>query len=200
MKTHEVMIDIETLDNLPTSTILSIGAVMFSFEDGEIIDTFYQNVDPVSCIQCGLTTSRETAEWWMTQNIEAWKSLLTNRAPLRDSLDRFTKWIGYRKVNVWGNGANFDIVVMENAYRACKMTHPWKYHAVRCYRTINSMYGTRNNKFDEGVKHNALDDAMFQTKELLKIVLGRDGGNIGLLGKAVGDIETKEELGEEAEV
>lgn len=197
---YEIMIDIETLDVLPTSTILSIGAVMFSIEDNKIIDTFYQNVDPASCIRCGLTTSRDTAEWWMTQNIEAWKCLTTDRLPLKESLERFTNWIGGRKVNVWGNGANFDIVVMENAYRACKMNHPWKYHSVRCYRTIMSMYGPKNKKFDEGIKHNALDDAMFQTRELLKIVSGRDGGDIRLLSKAVGDVKPEEELREETEI
>lgn len=193
-KTYDIMIDIETLDTTPTSTILSIGAVLFNIKDNEIVDTFYQNICPESCVKHGLTICPETVAWWKSQKIEAWNCLLTDRLPLKEALERFSGWVSGMKINVWGNGANFDIVIMENAFRACGLKHPWKYTSVKCYRTINSMFGSKIKVF-EGVKHNALDDAIHQAKRLLAILNG-DVGNVGLLGKTVGNIKTKEKLGE----
>lgn len=192
------MIDIETLDNTPTSVILSIGAVLFRIKENEVVDTFYQNICPESCVKHGLTICPETVAWWKSQKIEAWNCLLADRLPLKEALGRFSGWISGMTVNVWGNGANFDIVIMENAFRACKMRVPWKYPNVRCYRTINCLFGSRVKEF-EGIKHNALDDALHQAKRLMMILRG-DGGDIRLLGKAVGDVKPEEKFGEETEV
>jgi len=59
---NHVMIDLETLDVLPTATILTIGAVKFDpFGDlqKEKQDTFYVKVDIDSCDRIGATVSNQ---------------------------------------------------------------------------------------------------------------------------------------------
>lgn len=191
---YDIMIDIETLDTLPTSTILSIGAVLFDISKNKIIDTYYQNICPESCLKNGLTICPETVDWWKKQRIEAWNCLLVDRLSLDEALVNFVDWMSGNKIRVWGNGATFDIVILENAFRACKIKVPWKYSNVRCYRTINSMFGSKIKSF-EGIKHNSLDDAIHQTKRLLTILNG-DGCGVGLLSKPVCDVKSEEKLGE----
>ncbi|NDD98181.1 MAG: 3'-5' exoribonuclease, partial [Actinobacteria bacterium] len=62
----QVMIDIETLSTQYNAAILSIGAV--KWEESEIVDTFYINVDPKSCKELGLHVEHKTVEWWMKQS------------------------------------------------------------------------------------------------------------------------------------
>lgn len=73
-----LMIDLETMDNKPTSAIASIGAVFFDPETGEMGEQFYQRVSLGSCVGHGLTMGSETVLWWMRQDAEARSELLND--------------------------------------------------------------------------------------------------------------------------
>jgi hypothetical protein len=162
-----VMIDLETYSTRSNAAIASIGAV--KFEDGEILDTFYCTIDPLTCKAAGLHFDRETLEWWSKQNKEAQQALRKDNIPLEDALNKFTQWYGNKSLPTWGNGAGFDNVLLENAYLAIGQKRPWKPWEDRCFRTMKNIV---NVPIDErqGVYHNALDDAIFQTKHLIKIL------------------------------
>jgi hypothetical protein len=74
---NDIMIDMETLDVLPTATILTIGAVKFDPFGDELaepsMEKFYVKVDVDSCDRLGCTISQDTLNWWSNQSKEALK-------------------------------------------------------------------------------------------------------------------------------
>ena len=168
MTDFSVMHDIETLSKRKNAAILSIGAVKFN---KEILDEFYVNIDPRSCKEHGLAIDLDTIEWWKQQKPEAWQALKTNRVSLEEALDAYTKWYGPKSVWTFGNGAEFDNVIIENAYYAIGKEKPWKFWDSMCYRTIVNLTNSRLTDADrKGVHHNALDDAKSQALNLMKVL------------------------------
>jgi DNA polymerase III epsilon subunit-like protein len=162
-----VMIDLETYSTRPNAAIASIGAV--KFEDDHIIDTFYCTIAPASCKEAGLHFEKSTLEWWSKQSKEARDALLKDNLLLEEALTNFEAWYGSKSLPTWGNGAAFDNVIMESAYRALDRKRPWLPWEDRCYRTMKNLVNIPIDK-REGTYHNALDDALTQTKHLQKIL------------------------------
>jgi hypothetical protein len=163
-----VMIDLETLGTRPGDTILSIGAVKFTAEEG-ITEEFYVTIDPETSKAAGLRAQKSTLEWWEKQSPEARAAAFKGEMSLNVALTKLTMWMPpLDSVLVWGNGANFDNTLVAAAYRAMKMDVPWHYWNDRCYRTIANMFlKTRVERVGTG--HHALDDAKTQTLRLLKM-------------------------------
>ncbi|WP_409277834.1 3'-5' exonuclease [Providencia rustigianii] len=72
-------------------------------------------------------------------------------------------------VQVWGNGVDFDNVILRNAYNSVGLEPFWNHWNNRCVRTIVEL--GRNAGIDPkttlpfvGEPHNALDDAIHQAK------------------------------------
>lgn len=165
----DVMIDLETMSLTPGAAILSIGAVSFNLldEPGNMNQVFYENVDLTSCLLAGLEIEASTVQWWRDQSVEAKQALLeAERRPLREVLERFSAWYREREAKcVWANGPTADVVWMEAAYRAVGMSPPWEYKDVRCFRTIVDLSGIDKKAIPmRGVEHDALSDAVWQTK------------------------------------
>lgn len=161
------MIDLETYSTRPNAAIASIGAV--KWEDGEIVDTFYCTIDPASCKAAGLHFEKTTLEWWQKQSKEARAALLKDNLSLEDALTKFETWYGNKSLPTWGNGAGFDNVILDCAYKALHKKRPWLPWEDRCYRTMKNIVNVPIDK-REGTYHNALDDAITQTKHLIKIL------------------------------
>lgn len=162
-----VMIDLETMSTESNASIASIGAVKFSIEEG-VIDTFYCTVDVADCKLQGLHISADTIKWWSRQPKEVLEMLRKDNLSLKDALTKFSVWYGTTQYPTWGCGADFDNVIMENAYKATEMRRPWSAWKNRCYRTIREVIKLSEDE-RQGTYHNALDDALHQTKHLLKI-------------------------------
>ena len=166
MKT-QIMIDLETLGNKPGSVIVAIGAVKFS--GGEITSSFYERVDPESCVAAGLQMDSSTVMWWLQQADAARLEITKPGKALREVLEAFAAWIGRDDAVVWGNGAAFDNVVLAAAYDRAGMDRPWKFWNDRCYRTLKSLHP--EVPMDRaGTHHNALDDAESQARHLMAIL------------------------------
>lgn len=159
-----VMVDLETLDNKPTSVIVSIGAVKFAGTISE--DTFYRVVDIQSCIDAGLTISGDTIAWWMGQSEQARAVFKAKGEPLAKVLEDFAAWLP-KDTKLWGNGAAFDNTILSNAYEVLGIKQPWAFWNDRCFRTVASF--SPSKKVNSGVAHNALDDARSQAEHLIKI-------------------------------
>ena len=164
----QVMLDLETMSVRSNAAIASIGAVKFEVGTGTV-DQFYRTVDLRTCKAVGLHIDPETVEWWNKQSKEARQALLKDNVSLNQALDDFTEWFGRSSLPTWGNGAGFDNVIMENAYAACNIKRPWRPWEDRCYRTIKNIIQVPADE-RQGVYHNALDDALHQTRHLLKIL------------------------------
>lgn len=162
------MLDLETMSTRSNAAIASIGAVKFDVDAG-VIDTFYRTIDLRTCKAVGLHFDQETIDWWKQQSKEAQKALQVDNISIMQALDDFSTWFGNKSLPTWGNGAGFDNVIMENAYRAVNSKRPWLPWDDRCYRTIKNIIQVPIDE-RQGTYHNALDDAMHQTKHLLKIL------------------------------
>jgi hypothetical protein len=135
-----VMIDLETLGTEPGSVILSLGAVMFN--KAGLGGAFYCVFSRPGMRQVGLRESEATLEWWNQQDD---RSLLVKAehldTPIGQTLGRFADWLAWVKPEtVWGNGSDFDNVLLASAFRAAALRLPWSFRQNRCYRTIKSMY------------------------------------------------------------
>ena len=164
-----VMVDLETLGTGPNSVIISIGAVKFDPDTGEIGDEFYAVVDQQSCLDLGLEKDPATVEWWSKQSAAAQEAVFNRPGyHIAQVLEIFGSFVN-KNTPLWGNGADFDNVIIANAYRKLKQETPWKFWNNRCYRTMKNLF-PRVTMMREGTHHNALDDAKFQAKHLIAIL------------------------------
>lgn len=171
------MVDLETLGTLPGYKIMTIGVNVFNAHNHSV-DTFYIKVDREN--QYGLKESEETITWWDTQSDEAKAEMFgtDGRSDLKSALLFLNDFIrmysntdekGKSDAVVLGNGSDFDNAFLQVAYKACKLKQPWEFYNNRCYRTIKSMAPHIKMK-RTGTHHNALDDAISQTKHLLEVI------------------------------
>lgn len=173
-----VMLDIETLDTAPSAVVLSIGAVAFNPLSGALGSTFYANMvgDVDAQQRRGRTISGQTVRWWVKQD-EAAKRMFQpsyNDAAMSTSeaLVAFAAFITTRcspTVKVWGNGADFDNIILGTLYDSWDMFKPWSYGRNRCYRTLKNLGVGPNELERTGVHHNALDDAISQAQHLQRV-------------------------------
>lgn len=167
----KVMLDLETLGTKPGSVILAIGATKFSVEKG-IIDTFYVRVDAKSCVALGLKMDPETVMWWLRQEDAARLEITKPGEHICRALQKFSEWLhqgGDDDMEIWGNGAAFDNVLLADAYALAELTRPWKFWNDRCYRTVKSLRPDIAMP-RSGTHHNALDDAKTQALHLIQIL------------------------------
>ena len=164
---NHVMVDLETLGIGSNAAIISLGAVAFDVDRG-LGAEFYMTIDPQSCVDAGLKMDGSTIMWWMHQSDEARSAFKKKGDPLELVLGAFADW--YPKAAcLWGNGATFDNVILDNAYKALNGKRPWHFTKDRCYRTLKNL---RPDVTQErvGTHHNALDDAKFQALHAIKIM------------------------------
>lgn len=158
---RDLMIDIETLGTAPGSVILSIGAVEFDAESGQLGDEFYAAIEPQSCVDVGLSVDMSTLKWWMAQSEEARSAAFAGAEYLSKALFDLHQFVADAEPSrVWAKPPSFDLVLLESAYKACAITIPWHYRTPRDVRTLFDITGAVQP--DVGTAHNALDDAKSQ--------------------------------------
>ncbi|QFH71038.1 exonuclease [Enterobacter sp. E76] len=173
--TH-LMVDLETMGSNPDAPIVSIGAVFFEPSTGETGPEFYQVIDLASAMFFGAQPDASTILWWMKQSSEARSALLVDDAADLDvALTLFSEFLcenaanGAKSVQVWGNGATFDNVLLKQSYELVYGVAPWRFINDRDVRTLVELGNAVgiNPRYDipfEGDKHNALADARHQAK------------------------------------
>lgn len=188
----DLMIDVETLGLKENAVLLSIGACAFDPATGEIGETFYCAIDPRT--QHGREIDASTVLWWMDQD-EAARRKITDAVKNADLLPTleldtpeydeafnnaalpinhvamaFSAYVEQFGDNVrcWSNGA-VDHAWLNSMMTYSGFTNPIKFWNQRDYRTIKGMYPEIKAE-DFGQAHNALDDAIKQTKHLCAIL------------------------------
>lgn len=165
---NDVMVDLETLALTADTVIMSIGAVRFdAMSDKMDDDGFYASVSIESNLALGRRVDESTLVWWLKQTPAAQRVFAEDKVPLSEALESFSTWVGDENRIVWSNGANFDIPILEHAYRQLDWLAPWKFYNARCYRTVANMPAVKAAKLSKPtVQHNALADAVDQAKML----------------------------------
>lgn len=177
-KYAEIMVDIETMSTASNAAIISIGAVVMMGEELKK-DSFYREISLESSMETGGHVSASTIKWWMEQEEDARRIIYAPKPAfhINLALGDLATWIKAqlfglveeKKPRIWANGANFDPVILRNAYARSNIRCPWSYFSELCYRTIKNT--NRDIEADPfvGTKHNALDDTKNQAWHLIKI-------------------------------
>jgi hypothetical protein len=169
MPSH-LMIDIESLDITPESVILSIGIVKFNPTSKGVYDRLL--LKPTMEDQTEIynrSISDDTLRWWSTQSQEAIDAGFSeeNRMSLKDCMEVIYHYC-WNQDRVWSNGASFDIVMLESAFRQTLTEKPnpipWPFYTIRDTRTIYEIAGVKlkDKKYGTKTTHNALEDAEHQ--------------------------------------
>ncbi|EOL4995872.1 3'-5' exoribonuclease [Escherichia coli] len=167
---HHLMIDLETMGKNPDAPINALAGKFFDPATGEMGPEFSKTIDLETA---GGVIDRDTIKWWLKQSREAQSAILTDEIPLDDALLQLREFIdensGEFFVQVWGNGANFDNVILRRSYERQGIPCPWRYTNDRDVRTMVALglvmdFDARSVITFEGEHHNALHDARYQAK------------------------------------
>lgn len=172
---RHVMVDLESMGNNSNAPIVSIGAVFFDPNSGNTGAEFYTAVSLESSMLFGGVPDAETIIWWLKQSPEARSAIsMADTMTLIDALEQFSDFISENSdagsdVQVWGNGASFDNVILRSSYDRANIECPWKFRNDRDVRTMTELGKAIgiNPRYDipfDGDMHNALSDARHQVK------------------------------------
>ncbi|EIQ3454189.1 3'-5' exoribonuclease domain-containing protein, partial [Escherichia coli] len=78
-----LMIDLETMGKNPDAPIISIGAIFFDPQTGDMGPEFSKTIDLETA---GGVIDRDTIKWWLKQSREAQSAIMTDEIPLDDAL------------------------------------------------------------------------------------------------------------------
>lgn len=160
------MVDLETLDTIPNAQILTIGAV--KFDPNSLVtpyNEFYYRLELDDQTEKGRSISDSTMEWWGKQSAEAINESFGehNRHAVIDMLSAFKKWyVGCDEI--WAQGINFDISMLEHLHHQYDCPVPWAHWKVECSKTWLRIPPTDFRKQFDFTAHNALEDAKAQAK------------------------------------
>ena len=172
-----MMVDLETLATSVDAHILSIGAVVFDPTEMTGLEGL---VNPPSFRltmnsegQPGRHIDPATVRWWFEQDQAARDVLLRvqSRLSLSTALEAMRRV--YKEngcAAVWSNGSNFDLSILDHAYRTTMGGRPpWHYRDVRDTRTLWAVLPPAYP--DNPCKHDPLWDAACQAQAVQSSLL-----------------------------
>lgn len=170
-----IMLDLETMGSSSTAAIVAIGAVEFDPLTGKTGATIEINVNLNSSAHYGKMDA-STVQWWLRQSEQA-RAIFNGDATkmtLKNALLTLNSWLediaDKSELQIWGNGSNFDNVILMNAYEAVRLPASFTHWNDRDVRTIVEMgsailgINPKKELVRQGVLHSALDDALFQAQ------------------------------------
>jgi len=166
------MIDLETMGTKPGCPIISIGAVEFDRYTGETGAEIEIVFDFKEAIDLG-EPQGSTVEWWMRQSAQSREALLRGTTGVVEGFMEFIRWFNAnaKACCVWGNGATFDISILEHALLKYVDKVPWEFWAIRDCRTIEDLATISRKAFKrDGTHHTALADAKYQVKYISAMI------------------------------
>lgn len=160
----DISVDLETFASTPDASVASIGAAIEV--DGEL-ETFYRTVNDPD----GRFDPR-TIRWHATQEDPRASTGADEKAVgLQLALKDFALWLRKLGADVDGwariwTHATFDIPVLDCAYGRAAVYRPWHYRNCRDLRTLYDLAGGRPELPQVGTSHRAVDDAIYQLREV----------------------------------
>lgn len=139
----DLFIDIETASKKTNAAILSIAAVPFNRETGEVstAKAYSVVIDLTSCFFSGMSIDVDTQQWWMQQNRDARLAILSaDKKWIVEALEEFVRYV--REISagtelfIWSQGSAFDFRILEDAITSLTgLDIPWMHTRVRDSRT-----------------------------------------------------------------
>ena len=172
MATHG-MIDIESLDTVPGAAVLSIGACKFNpytFED--TFDNKHWRINVDDQLAAGRSVSESTKEFWAKQPTEVQDAAFSpeGRIELDVFFKELNKWcVGLN--DIWCQGPQFDMVILEDLYRSNNMHWNWPFWAIRDSRTLFQLPPQNPYREKREGLHDALADSIWQARCVQKVFM-----------------------------
>lgn len=160
-----IVIDLETLGTAADAAILAIGAAGINIGN-QLDGRFYTPVGFTSNMLADRTVDTYTVDWWFRQPEEPKKYLDLVSGPYLvkalEDLNTFVRLCSFnlfkldekRHPNIWGNGSEFDLTILNNAFRRLKRKAEWQYWQQQSLRTVTWF----NYEFGLGVRQFRNDD------------------------------------------
>lgn len=176
----DVMLDIETLDNVASSVILQIAAVAFDRYSGirKDLPEFKATVSIANQVDMyKRTMSESTILWWFRQKPEAIENVILaeGKVDLPTALYQFSQWYeaitsnGSIEAWIWCKGAKFDFSILSDAYKACSLPVPWFYRREMDLRSLQNFFPEESQIKFKGIAHDALDDCKNQIQQVVNV-------------------------------
>lgn len=184
-KLINICLDLETVSTERNAGILQIGAMIPAFDQRDyghqIAGTFdvtirYDSV--LARIKAGIVhMSEETMDWWdVPKRAQTRKEVFSGQVDYPDAMGAFKLWIEHikevtgKEVAVWGNGSDFDNVVLAHSLGACGYNNVWKYYNNRDLRTLRALFPVDIKSIPNINPHTALSDAAHEAAIMDRIV------------------------------
>lgn len=185
------MVDVETLSTKANAVVLSVGAVEFDPETGEIKREFYKELDLRDQTKRHVDVS--TVQWWAERckenvsNLDLLAKSDKEKSSVRAALVMLDAFINEPrgketelvrpssspldrkefKVAVWACDPDFDVAILNDMYEGEMLRYPWRYSepkSVRTIRLLSQIKGIDLPKLE--ASHNALEDCKRQVAEV----------------------------------
>lgn len=158
----------ETLSTEPNAAVIAIGVVQFDPNTARQGKKMYWSIDIASAMKSGRVDA-DTLLWWMKQDPRTQKVFFEDKkVPLVQALDELATFMRSNSMApiLWVNKVQADVFWLINAYKngTVGLQPPWHHRNVRDMPTLVDAAGMTGTEwpFPQGVKHNALDDAIYQ--------------------------------------
>lgn len=162
------MLDTETLDTKPTAALVQLGLTL---DNG---NSFQRTINIEDAVKYG-TVGGSTLAFWFSQSKETQACVVDQGgmiiSNLYHALRDFNDFCAENKVtHLWAH-ATFDFPILQNALDQFKLNMPVGFRNLRDVRTIEHLYADQIT-WDkrEGTHHEALADAQFQLKHLMRML------------------------------
>lgn len=167
----QASVDIETFDTGTNAVVVQIGLVKFTLIDG-VIDTARINVQAAAQVEKGRSIGADTVLWWLRQGDRARTSLQfpPPEHPCKAVCDvsTFLSGVDY----VWARGPQFDLAILNSLSKqvvpgGLELIDWWKWRDERPLRDFLRLADRVPKRTENEVEHDALGDALYQTKVVL---------------------------------
>lgn len=175
LKDHtHVVIDLETLDTVPTAVVLSIGLAVGNLHE-DLPEKYHWNLCVPSQIFAGRSLSRSTVEWWREKDLPTQIAAIENPfavpAALHEVgtvLSNIKTAVGDDLFSIWGNSPSFDLGILSNLFAQYKFGVPWNYWQERDLRTFSALVGEKFTLPVNANAHIASEDAAAELAFILR--------------------------------
>jgi len=153
---------------------------VFELNTGKILEEFNVFLDISSNDYPSFIVNPDTLKWWLKTDANLLNSIINNKDSVSydiasKKLYEFLKAPKGEVSYLWGNGATFDNVIIEDFLSYSEFKYPIHYTNDRDYRTLVSMaaikkgisYREYQSLFErKNIQHNAFDDVVHQVEVL----------------------------------
>lgn len=164
----DAVVDLETLSLDHDATVLTIGITAFDIEQQNSTEeleaqTIYMVADAEAQIKAGSKAEAGTIKWWLDQEYLARKAVMAVHERMGATIGKIGRFFSdYNIDKLWGNGCDFDNVVLIRMFKRLEHAWPLHYRAAQDLPTLKRVakrLGWESPKF-LGTQHHAADDAI----------------------------------------